>query len=286
MVQCCPTTVAGVEPLPASRRALVTIAVVSAFAFAVLAVAIAIHPAPTGLEAAVDRALLVPRDSRAFHLFKAITETGSVLVVAIAVAVLAVECWMTVGDRRLAVASVVAVAVAGIAVALLKPLVGRPRPPTSVFSGESGFGFPSGHTTGATALAICAVAVLLRVNHTQHARRALVAIAVGYAAIVGVSRVALGAHRAFDVVGGWLLGSAIAIVILVTIEAGPFLHRLLHRRVDDHEDTEHEAVDRERGERAGPEVPLEEPDGEIRRDPGREASDEHLAADVIAVAPE
>jgi len=222
----------------------VTIAAASAVLFALLAVAIAIHPAPTGLEATLDRALLVPRGSHAFHLFKAITVTGSVLVVAICTAVLAVECWMKVGDHRLAAACVIAIALAGIAVAVLKPVVGRPRPPTSVFTGESGFGFPSGHTTGATALAICAVAVLLRVTHTQRTRRAVVGVALGYATVVGVSRVVLGAHRAFDVVAGWLLGSAIAVAVLVTME-----WLLLHGRVGgDHRDAEHEAVDPEGSE--------------------------------------
>jgi membrane-associated phospholipid phosphatase len=183
--------------------------------FLLLAIAIAVHPAPLGLEGAVDRGALAVRGSDDFRLFKAITITGSTLVVAIGAAGLAVECWIRLGDRRLAIACVVATGLAGIAETVLKPVVARPRPPTRVLTGETGFGFPSGHTTGATALAICAIAVFVRLAHTRRAQLALVIAATGYLVIIGVSRVVLGAHRGLDVVGGWLLGAAIAITVLL-----------------------------------------------------------------------
>jgi membrane-associated phospholipid phosphatase len=41
-----------------------------------------------------------------------------------------------------------------------------------------------------------------------------------YAAVIGISRVAVGAHRAADVVGGWLLGVAIAVAVVVVIQPG------------------------------------------------------------------
>jgi undecaprenyl-diphosphatase len=190
-------------------------AALAAIVFMLLAIALALHPAPPGLEAAVDRSFLAARGSDVFRLFKVVTVAGSVLVVAVGAAVLAVECWIRVGDRRLAIACVVATALAGFAETVLKPIVARPRPPTGMFTGESGFGFPSGHTTGATAFAICAIAVFSSLAQTRRARLALVIAAFGYLVIIGVSRVVLGAHRGLDVVGGWLLGAAIAITVLL-----------------------------------------------------------------------
>ena len=209
------TTLRRLELLSTSRRALGVTAALAATVFLLLAIAIALHPAAWGLEAAVDRGALAVRGSNVFRLSKAVTMAGSMLVVAIGAAVLAVECWIQVGDRRLAIACVVATGLAGIAETVLKPIVARPRPPTRVLTGESGFGFPSGHTTGATALAICAIAVFSRLAHTRRDRITLEATAVGYLVIIGVSRVVLGAHRGLDVVGGWLLGAAIAITVLL-----------------------------------------------------------------------
>jgi membrane-associated phospholipid phosphatase len=190
---------------------------VAATVFALLAIAVAMHPVPTGVEAAIDRTFLAPRGSRSFELFRRITVAGSFPMVAIGAAVLAVECWIRVGDRRLAIACVVAIGLAGFAETVLKPIVARPRPLRGVLAGESGFGFPSGHTTGATALAICAIAVCLRVARTRRGRVAVVIGAVAYILIIGGSRVVLGAHHTLDVVGGWLLGAAVAITALGTI---------------------------------------------------------------------
>jgi undecaprenyl-diphosphatase len=125
-----------------------------------------------------------------------------------------VECWIRIGDRRLAIACVVATGLAGLAEVTLKPIVARPRPPRSVLAGESGFGFPSGHATGATALAICAVAVVWAVARTRRARLAVVIAAVLYAVVIGATRIVLGAHHALDVVGGCLLGSSIGFAVL------------------------------------------------------------------------
>jgi undecaprenyl-diphosphatase len=185
--------------------------------FVLLAISMAVHPAPTGIEAAIDRAVLAPRGSSSFAIFKAVALAGSVVVVAIGAAVLAVECWIRIGDHRLAIACVVATGLAGFAETMLKPIVARPRPVTSVSTGESGSGFPSGHTTGATALAICAIAVLWRVARTRRTRIFVVVAAVLYAVIIGVSRLVVGAHHTLDVVGGWLLGSAVAVAVLMVV---------------------------------------------------------------------
>lgn len=68
--------------------------------------------------------------------------------------------------------------------------------------------FPSGHTTGATALAVTTAMVLHREGLLT--TRAAVALGVGAPLLMGTYRVAADDHWATDVFGGWALGSAIA----------------------------------------------------------------------------
>jgi membrane-associated phospholipid phosphatase len=72
--------------------------------------------------------------------------------------------------------------------------------------------FPSGHTTGATALALT-TAVILHRERLLSGRRAAT-LAVGAPLAMGIYRVVADDHWATDVVGGWALGSAIAILAL------------------------------------------------------------------------
>lgn len=89
---------------------------------------------------------------------------------------------------------------------VLKAIVDRPRPP-AVLDGLvvrehiGGYGFPSGHTTMAFA-----VAAALQPLLPPRWRR----VAWGLAAVVGLARMHVGVHWPLDVIGGAALGTAIA----------------------------------------------------------------------------
>lgn len=106
-----------------------------------------------------------------------------------------------------------------------KALEGRERPPQglSVSELEPSFSFPSGHALNATIIA--GVLAYLVVLHTRSTRlsRAVTALAVVHALLMGLSRVYLGQHWLTDVVVAWLLASAWLVVVLTA-------HRLLVRR--------------------------------------------------------
>ena len=90
----------------------------------------------------------------------------------------------------------------------VKLLVGRMRPmvPTPVTTAP-GFSFPSGHTLNATVFYGVMLLVFLPII-PRRLRKLVTGLVVAIVLLVGISRVALGAHYPSDVAGGWLLGVA------------------------------------------------------------------------------
>lgn len=90
----------------------------------------------------------------------------------------------------------------------LKMLFAHPRPQIVPHLDHAGsFAFPSGHTTSAAALWI----MLALIVPTPHRKAALAAAGL-FALFMGWSRVMVGVHWPSDVIGGWLLGAAFAVL--------------------------------------------------------------------------
>lgn len=88
----------------------------------------------------------------------------------------------------------------------LKVIVARERPEEALLQLADG-AYPSGHAARA-ALFACAVATFARRFKMTHAWLVALAGAV-YMVAMGLSRLVLGVHRAYDVLGGWALGVAV-----------------------------------------------------------------------------
>lgn len=88
----------------------------------------------------------------------------------------------------------------------LKLAFARPRPVLDWPAGEmqATFAFPSGHAMATAALAT----VLTLLVWPSRGRWPVVAIAWGFALLVGMSRVLLGVHHPADVLAGWTMGIA------------------------------------------------------------------------------
>ena len=82
--------------------------------------------------------------------------------------------------------------------------------------------FPSGHATGAAALATAFAALA---SNTPR-RRAAIAVATLFAFLVGLSRVYFGVHYPSDLLAGWAVGAAWVACLLLLAPLVPQLRRI------------------------------------------------------------
>jgi membrane-associated phospholipid phosphatase len=150
---------------------------------------------------------------------KAVTHLGSGAVVFPLAAACAVmlgvrrrwtEFWVLVGGMTITI----------LAVHDLKGIVDRPRPAGGAVDAQ-GSSFPSGHAAYATLYSWIAITVALRLRRGKARASAIVAAGLTLTALVGLTRVYLGAHYLSDVSGGWALGASAfslcaAIALIVT----------------------------------------------------------------------
>jgi len=101
---------------------------------------------------------------------------------------------------------------------IVKPLVGRPRPPAAIWIGHyTGPAFPSGHATQSAAF-YAMLAIVLGAGLSSRRRAILWSAAALAVLIVGASRIYLAAHWLTDVLAGYALGATwVAIVVAVLL---------------------------------------------------------------------
>ena len=129
---------------------------------------------------------------------------SAVLLVPLALACCALL--VHVGLRVQAVAVALTLGGAMIISDVVKLLVSRPRPTVEHLQHVTGFSFPSGHTTQASAFWLSLV-FAAHAAGASPARTSLLAAAASLILIlVGLSRVYLGVHYPADVIAGILLG--------------------------------------------------------------------------------
>ncbi len=118
-------------------------------------------------------------------------------------------------QRLWAAAGLLAAAVAGgmLTSTLLKLAFERPRPdlvPHGSFTSSASF--PSGHSMMAAVVYLTLGALLARVEPDWRIKAFILSVAVALTLLVGVSRVYLGVHWPTDVLAGWTIGAAWALM--------------------------------------------------------------------------
>jgi membrane protein DedA with SNARE-associated domain len=147
----------------------------------------------------------------------------------------------------------------------VKDLTRRARPPAAQAIGHwTGYAFPSGHTTKATAVYGMLAALLAAATPRWDRKVALWTAAALLAGLVGLSRLYLGAHWLTDVLGALALGAAWLFVLLTATRT---VDALRAAPSDDHPAPPHRQPPRQR------EIPAEdaasmEPARPVRRNPG------------------
>ena len=208
------------EP-PGGTLSAAILAVVTFSLFVALAVIVTSHRRPFRIDRSAAHHLGSAKGSSAFRFGEVVSLFGKGPVVAlVALAIGAVILYRV---RRLFIAGAIpaAAAASGILELGTKYVVRRPRPPTASLTGQSGYGFPSGHTTGFTAMVVALVGVLASLGY-RHRVVILTAVVAALATVaIGLSRVVVGAHWATDVIGGGLLGAATASVVMLCAWVGP-----------------------------------------------------------------
>jgi undecaprenyl-diphosphatase len=131
---------------------------------------------------------------------------------------LALWLWRQTVHVVMATAPAVSLVLGSLASTAAKAAFGRDRPPQTVHATTVTLAaFPSGHATDGAAFFLAA-AFILAIT-VAHRRVTQLLLGVGgsvLAAVVGVSRLVLGVHWLSDVIAGWTLGAAVAIIVVTT----------------------------------------------------------------------
>jgi undecaprenyl-diphosphatase len=198
--------------LPSGLRApAAALAALAAVVVGVLGVRYAGDSAPGRVDGHLDRAV----DALPGHeIARTVTHFGSPVFVTLAAALLALACLL--GRRyRAAALAVAGPGLTGLVTTFGKPVVDR----TIGHHGE--LAFPSGHTGGATSLALVVallVAGALRLGSAGTAvLAALCAVMAG--GVVGTGMVLGGGHYPTDVIGGFCAATAAVLAVALVLDA-------------------------------------------------------------------
>jgi membrane-associated phospholipid phosphatase len=166
------------------------------------------------------------------YFFRVVTIPGNTVLLVAAALGAAVLLWAR-GDR--ADAAFVGLAFAGSALVTfaLKVLFERPRP---AFQDESlnlnTFSFPSGHASASVAVYGAFAIIILRDVRTRRGRALVLGTLAILLALVGFSRIYLGAHFLSDVLAGYSLGTAWLMICVLGLTVHEHRIREGGRRTD------------------------------------------------------
>ena len=118
----------------------------------------------------------------------------------------------------------------------LKAVFERERPPVAVQAVETiNASFPSGHALLSTVFYLTVAVMLTRAFPQKRLKALVLGVGVLLALLVGVTRIYLGAHWASDVIAGWAVGAAWAMVLWLAAYAVERFQKRRHASLQDHE---------------------------------------------------
>jgi undecaprenyl-diphosphatase len=155
-----------------------------------------------------------------------LTALGGVSVLTI---ITAIAVGYLLAVRKYATAGFLVAAIVGGAVVstLLKAIYARPRPELVTHLVEvHSASFPSGHAMNSAITYLTIGVLLARAEQDRRVRIYLLSVAIGLTLAIGVSRVYLGVHWPSDVIAGWCVGGAWAVLCSVVARRLQRRHRI------------------------------------------------------------
>jgi undecaprenyl-diphosphatase len=107
----------------------------------------------------------------------------------------------------------------------LKNIFARNRPNILRLINETSYSFPSGHAMINASLYTMLILLIFKFMQNKPRKIALSTLCVALTIAIGFSRIYLGVHYAGDVIGGWLIGFAVS-VIVYSIWDGKLLNKV------------------------------------------------------------
>jgi len=148
-----------------------------------------------------------------------VTALGGVSVLTL-VTVLAAGYLLAIRMTRTAIFLTLAVSSGAVVSTLLKQGFVRARPDLVAHLVDvDTASFPSGHAMNSAVTYLTLCALLARSEKDRPVRIYLLAVGIGLALVIGFSRVYLGVHWPTDVVAGWCVGAAWAILCSLAAKA-------------------------------------------------------------------
>ncbi len=182
---------------------------------------------PTDLDQNIYDRIGANGNGGVFHVAKVISYTASPLGGMLLVVAVAAFVWWNKRDVVATFATMIAPGIAAVAQRVAKEFIKRPRPPfTARLTGQSGFGFPSGHAAGVGALVTVLSLLILAKRIAVKQPNATITVLGLFGILVAFTRLLVGAHYFTDAAAGLALGSAIACLVTAAI---PRLDRIYGR---------------------------------------------------------
>jgi undecaprenyl-diphosphatase len=107
----------------------------------------------------------------------------------------------------------VAVITAAFLNLILKNAFARERPDILRLINETSYSFPSGHAMNNAALYVMLTLLTIKYVKNKPKKIVLTVFYIFLPVVIGFSRLYLGVHYAGDILGGWLLGFLVALIV-------------------------------------------------------------------------
>jgi len=156
----------------------------------------------------IYRQLQLLRNTTLDDILMTVTQLGDTFMITVITGIIALrlllsKCW------RIAAYWLLTIISAGVINTAIKASIVRARPGDMMYAGWTAYSFPSGHTTSNIVLYGFLCILIYPCIHKRATRLLTIGAAMGFALLVAVSRLYLGAHWFSDVLGGMMVSTLV-----------------------------------------------------------------------------